>query len=77
MVSNVVIIPKNMQLYEVVRMFKEQDIGRVIVTKDEKPIGILTHSDIYPGVSHPLNHMFYSKLIYTLVIIKSTDYYEE
>lgn len=46
MVRNVVTIPGDMRLYEVIRRFKEQDIGRVIVTEDEKPIGILTHSDI-------------------------------
>jgi len=46
MVRNVVTIPGDMRLYEVIRRFKEQDIGRVIVTEEGKPIGILTHSDI-------------------------------
>ncbi|MDV0442338.1 CBS domain-containing protein [Methanorbis furvi] len=46
MVRNVVTIPGDMRLYEVIRRFKEQDIGRVIVMEEEKPIGILTHSDI-------------------------------
>ncbi len=46
MVRNVVTIPGDMRLYEVIRRFKEQDIGRVIVTENEKPVGILTHSDI-------------------------------
>jgi hypothetical protein len=46
MVRKVVTIPGEMRLYEVVKRFKEQDIGRVIVTDNEKPIGILTHSDI-------------------------------
>ena len=32
MVRNVVTIPGDMRLYEVIRRFKEQDIGRVIVT---------------------------------------------
>ena len=43
---NVVTIPGDMRLYEVIRRFKEQDIGRVIVTEEGKPVGILTHSDI-------------------------------
>ncbi|HJK57426.1 MAG TPA: CBS domain-containing protein [Methanocorpusculum sp.] len=46
MVRNVVTIPGDMRLYEVIRRFKEQDIGRVIVTEESKPVGILTHSDI-------------------------------
>ncbi|HJK82174.1 MAG TPA: CBS domain-containing protein [Methanocorpusculum sp.] len=46
MVRNVVTIPGDMRLYEVIRRFKEQDIGRVIVTEEGKPVGILTHSDI-------------------------------
>jgi hypothetical protein len=39
-------MPGDMRLYEVIKQFKEQHVGRVIVTEDEKPIGILTHSDI-------------------------------
>ena len=46
MVRNVVTSPGDMRLYEVIRRFKEQDIGRVIVTEEGKPVGILTHSDI-------------------------------
>ena len=46
MVRNVVTIPGEMRLYEVIKRFKEQDIGRVIVTENGKAIGILTHSDI-------------------------------
>lgn len=46
MIRNVVTIPGDMRLYEVIRRFKEQDIGRVIVTEEGKPVGILTHSDI-------------------------------
>ena len=46
MVRNVVTIPGDMRLYEVIRRFKEQDIGRVIVTEEGKSVGILTHSDI-------------------------------
>ncbi|MDO5847700.1 MAG: CBS domain-containing protein, partial [Methanocorpusculum sp.] len=30
----------------VIRRFKEEQIGRIIVTEGEKPVGILTHSDI-------------------------------
>ena len=46
MVRNVVTIPGDMRLYEVIRRFKEQDIGRVIVTEEGKPVGTLTNSDI-------------------------------
>lgn len=46
MVRNVVSMPGDMRLYEVIRQFKEQDIGRVIVTENDKPVGILTHTDI-------------------------------
>ncbi|WP_319378939.1 CBS domain-containing protein [uncultured Methanocorpusculum sp.] len=46
MVTRVVTMPGDMRLYEVIKQFKEQHVGRVIVTEDEKPIGILTHSDI-------------------------------
>ena len=46
MVRKVVTIPGDMRLYEVIRRFKEQDIGRVIVMEEDKPVGILTHSEI-------------------------------
>lgn len=46
MVTNVVTIPADKRLYEVIREFKEQNVGRVIVTENGKAIGILTHSDI-------------------------------
>ncbi|HJJ32218.1 MAG TPA: CBS domain-containing protein [Methanocorpusculum sp.] len=46
MVKNVITIPGDQKLYEVVRQFKGQDIGRIIVTENGKPSGILTHSDI-------------------------------
>jgi len=39
-------MPADMRLYEVIKQFKEQDVGRVIVTDEGKPVGILTHSDI-------------------------------
>lgn len=46
MVKDVITIPADKRLYEVVRQFKERDVGRVIVMDGEKPVGILTHSDI-------------------------------
>ena len=46
MVRKVVTIPGDMRLYEDIRRFKEQDIGRVIVMEEDKPVGILTHSEI-------------------------------
>jgi predicted transcriptional regulator len=46
MVTRVITMPVDMRLYEVIKQFKEQDVGRVIVTEDGKPVGILTHSDI-------------------------------
>ena len=45
-VKDVNTIPADKRLYEVVRQFKERDVGRVIVMDGEKPVGILTHSDI-------------------------------
>ena len=46
MVKDVITIPDDRRLYEVIRQFKERDVGRVIVVDGEKPVGILTHSDI-------------------------------
>ena len=46
MVRDVITIPADRRLYEVVRQFKERGIGRVIVLEEGKPVGILTHSDI-------------------------------
>jgi predicted transcriptional regulator len=46
MVTDVVSVPGDLRFYEVIRRFKEQDIGRVIVTEGGKPVGIVTHSDI-------------------------------
>ena len=46
MVKDVITIPADRRLYEVVRQFKERGIGRVIVQEEGKPVGILTHSDI-------------------------------
>ena len=46
MVKDVITIPADKRLYEVVRQFKERDVGKVIVMDGVKPVGILTHSDI-------------------------------
>ena len=46
MVTRVITMPADMRLYEVIKQFKEEDVGRVIVTEEGKPVGILTHSDI-------------------------------
>ncbi|HJJ28579.1 MAG TPA: CBS domain-containing protein [Methanocorpusculum sp.] len=46
MVKRVITIPDSMKLFEVVKKFKEEKIGRVIVMEGRTPVGILTHSDI-------------------------------
>ena len=46
MKKNVITISDDRKLYEVIRRFKEENIGRIIVTENGKPAGILTHSDI-------------------------------
>ena len=46
MKKNVITISDDKKLYEVIRRFKEENIGRIIVTENGKPAGILTHSDI-------------------------------
>jgi predicted transcriptional regulator len=46
MTPDVVEIPGDVHLYEVIRRFKEREIGRLIVVEDGKPVGILTQSDI-------------------------------
>jgi transcriptional regulator len=46
MTTDVVEVPSSTKLFEVVRRFKEKEIGRLIVVEDKKPVGILTHSDI-------------------------------
>ncbi|HJJ26991.1 MAG TPA: CBS domain-containing protein [Methanocorpusculum sp.] len=46
MIKHVITIPDDCKLYEVIRRFKEENVGRIIVTKDGKAAGILTHSDI-------------------------------
>ncbi len=46
MTHDVILVPEHTRLYEVIRRFKEREIGRVIVVADGKPVGILTQSDI-------------------------------
>ncbi len=46
MTPDVVIASSSVQLFEVIRSFKERDIGRLIVMEDGRPVGILTQSDI-------------------------------
>lgn len=46
MTTDVVMAPSDIQLYEVVRTFKERGIGRLIVLEGDRPVGILTQSDI-------------------------------
>lgn len=46
MTQDVILVPEHTRLYEVIRRFKEREIGRVIVVAEGKPAGILTQSDI-------------------------------
>jgi hypothetical protein len=46
MTPDVVEAPSDIQLFQVIRRFKELEIGRLIVVEDGKPVGILTQSDI-------------------------------
>jgi hypothetical protein len=46
MITDVVEVPSDTKLFEVIRRFKELEIGRLIVVDDGKPVGILTQSDI-------------------------------
>jgi len=46
MTSDVVYADAGIKLYEVVTRFKEQEIGRLIVVENGKPVGILTQSDV-------------------------------
>lgn len=46
MTTDVVEAPSDVKLFEVIKRFKEREIGRLIVVEDGKPIGILTQSDI-------------------------------
>jgi hypothetical protein len=46
MTTDVVEAPSDIQLFEVVRRFKEREIGRLVVVEGGKPVGMLTQSDI-------------------------------
>ncbi len=46
MTPDVVEAPSDTRLFQVIRRFKELEIGRLIVVEDGKPVGILTQSDI-------------------------------
>jgi predicted transcriptional regulator len=46
MTSTVEEISSDVKLFEVIRRFKEREIGRLIVVEDKKPVGILTQSDV-------------------------------
>jgi predicted transcriptional regulator len=46
MTTNVIEAPSTTKLFEVIRRFKEREIGRLIVIEDGKPVGIITQSDI-------------------------------
>ena len=46
MTKDVVRASADVQLFEVINRFKEREIGRLIVMEGDKPIGILTQSDI-------------------------------
>ncbi|MEN6609486.1 MAG: CBS domain-containing protein [Methanoregulaceae archaeon] len=46
MTTDVVEAPSTTKLFEVIRRFKEREIGRLIVVENGKPVGILTQSDI-------------------------------
>ncbi|QSZ66590.1 CBS domain-containing protein [Methanofollis aquaemaris] len=46
MTSDVVKAEADIKLYEVIRRFKEKEIGRLVVVEGGKPIGIITQTDI-------------------------------
>ncbi|RQD80147.1 MAG: CBS domain-containing protein [Methanocalculus sp. MSAO_Arc1] len=46
MTHDVIEVQADTRLYEVIRRFKEREIGRVIVLDGGRPVGILTQSDI-------------------------------
>jgi predicted transcriptional regulator len=46
MTTDVIEAPSDTKLFEVIRRFKEREVGRLIVVEKGKPVGILTQSDI-------------------------------
>ena len=46
MTSKVVTTSPDENLFQIIGKFKKENIGRIIVIKDDKPVGILTQSDI-------------------------------
>ena len=46
MTRDVVTAPPGLKIYDVIEQFKERKIGRLLVVDGDKPIGILTQSDI-------------------------------
>ncbi|HUU75130.1 MAG TPA: CBS domain-containing protein [Methanoregulaceae archaeon] len=46
MTVDVVKAPSTIQLFEVIDRFKEREIGRLVVMEGDRPVGILTQSDI-------------------------------
>ena len=46
MTQDVVKVSADVQLFEVITRFKEKEIGRLIVEENDRPVGILTQSDI-------------------------------
>ena len=46
MTTDVIEASSDTKLFEVIRRFKEREIGRLIVVENGKPVGILTQSDI-------------------------------
>jgi len=46
MTTDVVEAPSDTKLFEVIRRFKEREVGRLIVVENGVPVGIITQSDI-------------------------------
>jgi hypothetical protein len=46
MTTDVIEASSDTKLFEVIRRFKEREVGRLIVVEQGKPVGILTQSDI-------------------------------
>ena len=46
MTADVEKAPSTIHLFEVIRRFKEREIGRLVVMEGDRPVGILTQSDI-------------------------------